>query len=1068
MPAATWKIGAAKAGPGGLAKILPGQPVVPTYTVEAVTEAIEGNIISGTANGETNPIPVIIPKAGTYQVWVRHYHIEGTYTSFYVLFRDQLGQAVDFHNVDFKAKAHVASAKPVIRPAGVPAPVVAPTPVTAKPQFVWTSFDITFEHPMNGSISFGSSLGEQNGKLGIDCVVITDEKGFDPAKADVKTLAAEAGPVQPQTPPAGMQPAPVLTAHSSFFAGETDPYKKYDFSFINQNPTYRDYAWAVQMGGNMDHGWPNGSTKHGIETEVSNDFSYLVAQKFSQTIPAPTGRFANAAGVVSPGQFSLSYEPFRKAANEENAAYLKNFVQDPDTTHIMISTEGSGYLDYGDAATEGFHKFLAGRFGDIAKLNAAWRTEYASFDAVPLPQMPKETDNKAAWFAFREFSGLEYVKAIADQAKIAREHPGRKLHATGQSSCLTINSPTFTTGGPMDYEDLINVGFAGENHFGIDAYSTADSFAGCDMDFVLSLAKDKKFVNNEFNVHSQDPRNMSQAYWGMIGKGVKGAATWCFQQTPNLWMYYMWALVNEQDTPRDKLGVIADANLEVHRLERILGSAKPAEFVKPVALYYSRMDLSLKQTTLGVYSSSIDNPYRIYAVLRGLGYPVRWITPKQIDAGELKNVGAVFLVGVAHVPESAAKKLSEWVNAGGCMAGDQWPGAFDEYDRTQTTLLDAFGIRPIVTAAAMTKAAAKDALEKTTTPVGGGIDPEVLRTLSADELFKNVEEMWEQYDSKHPVAKAVGNWHLSGFELKKAQVISPTAEVIGMTMSMQHDPGIVLNDFGKGHTLWTGIMMGTLFETGPVAFEWDSAREGPAVPHILGEFLKYSGVQPLSEVGLPERLGWRMRIETPLVDPKGNVFVGVTSLNEAPVQAFPLSIRWPANLAPKMVLVATQGSRELKQIPFEVKDSRLTVTMPGFDTAASLIALKNTDPLVSLDITGATRGVGGILNVTPKTRLKIKATVWNPSPNKLPAGEVKLFTVPGWFCNAGEMKVGAIEPYGHQEVTFEVAPPELFTKYSLRPIVFKYAAGTVTSAPCTEIVWWKNTPTEPAKVSLNK
>ena len=67
-------------------------------------------------------------------------------------------------------------------------------------------------------------------------------------------------------------------------------------------------------------------------------------------------------------------------------------------------------------------------------------------------------------------------------------------------------------------------------------------------------------------------------------------------------------------------------------------------------------------------------------------------------------------------------------------------------------------------------------------------------SFGADELFKNVEEMWEQYDSKHPVAKAVGNWHLSGFELKKAQVISPTAEVIGMTMSMKPDQGIVHNN----------------------------------------------------------------------------------------------------------------------------------------------------------------------------------------------------------------------------------------------------------------------------------
>ncbi|MEO6846308.1 MAG: beta-galactosidase [Chthoniobacterales bacterium] len=1035
---------------------------MPSWTIEKVADAIDGSILSGYADGETHPIPVVIPTAGTYRVWVRHYHTEGVYTSFYVLFRDSLGQAVDYHNIDFKPQRQVGTAKPSSQPEPTPATI------TAKPQFVWTSFDITFEHPTEGTLSFGNALGASGGKLGIDCVVITDDKAFDPAKTDVAKIGSDAGTLQAQTPPAGMQPAPVITANSAFFAGESDPEKQFDFAFINQGPTYRDYAWAVQMGSNFDHGWNNGSAKYGISSEISAEYGYLVAQKFAQTIPAPTGRFVNADGKVSPSNFSLSYEPFRKATVQEMASHLGNFIQDEDAKNIMISNEGSGYFDYGDAAKDAYHKWLAQRFNTIDNLNSLWNTKFKSFDEIILPQSPKETDNKANWFAFREFSGLEFANSIADEGRVAREFNGRKLHATSQSSCLEINSPNFTSGGPMDFEDVVNVGFANEKQFGVDAYSTADSFVGCDIDFLMSLMKGRKFVNNEFNVHSQDPRNMSQAYWAMIGKGVKGAATWCFQGTPNLWMYYMWALLNEGDTPRDKLGPIADSNQEVHRLERILGPSKPANFVKPVALYYSRLDLSIKQTTLGIYSGAIDSPYRIYAILRGLGYPVRWITPRQIVAGELKDVGAVFLVGVNHVPDDAATKLAQWVNGGGCIAGDQWPGGFDQYDRTQTTLMKVFGILPAATAKSMDKTAAKNALEMTTTPVAGGVEPEVLRSLSADELFKNVEEMWDQFDSKHPVAKAVGNWHLSGFELKKTQVTSPTAEVIGMTMGNEKYPGIVINDYGKGHAFYTAIMLGTLYETGPVAFEWDSAREGPGLPHLINAFLEFSGVKPFSEVEMPERLGWRMRVEAPLVDTKGNTFVGITSLNEAPVAPFPLTLRWPV-AAPKMVMALTAGSREMTQIPFELKDGKLKVTMPGFDTAASLLALTNSEPLISLNINGAPRGVAGMLDVTPATRLKVKVTVWNPSAQKLPAGEVKLFTVPGWFTNAGEQKVGAIEPYGHQELTFAIAPPALCTKYTIRPIVFKYTAGKVTSTPCTEMVWWNNVKPETAsKVSLNK
>ncbi|MEO8205810.1 MAG: beta-galactosidase [Chthoniobacterales bacterium] len=1057
LSATTYRVEAEKAGAGSINKVLVGEPSPKNWTVEKVENASEGALLSGTISGETNPIPIVIPQAGTYQVWVRHYTTQGKYTSFYVLFRDNLGVAVDFNYVDFSPG--VGTAKPK---------VVKDAPKDAKPELVWSTFEITFERPMEGTLSFGPSQGTVGGTVGVDCVIVTDDKAFDATKADIAKISTDAGAMQKQTPPAGMQPAPVITAHSSFFTGEADPEKQFVLAFINQAASYRDYGWAVQMGGNTDHGWTNGSSKFGIGTMALPDYGYMHAN-IAKLFPEPAGRFVNAEGKASK-RFSLSYAPFRKEYMKQMAVQLQNFKDDKDTKVFRASDEGSGFYDYSDAAKNAFHNWLKQRFGTIEKLNTLWRSDYKSFDDIPLPRMPAEKDNKAAWFAFREFSGLEYATFIADKAKVIRENDPQHRHATSQSSCLSINAPTFTSKAPMDFEEVINIGFANEPEFGVDAYSTADGFTGCDIDFLLSLTKDKRLINNEFNVHSQDPRNMAQAYWGMVGKGVKGIATWTFQSSPKLWMYYMWALLNSDDTPRDKLGPIADANQEIHRLERILGSTKAIPFVKPVALYYSRMDLSLKQTTLGVFSSAIDNPYRIYAILRGQGYTVRWITPKQISEGALKDVSAVFMLGANHVPADAATKLAQWVKGGGCLVGDQWPGGFDEYDRTQETLMDVFGIRPKVIAAplAAEKVAANDALTMSQTPVGGGVDPEVLRTLSGDDLLRSVEEMWDQWDSKHPVAKATRNWHLSGFELKKVEVVVPTAEVIGMSMGRKSFPGLVINDFGKGDALYSAIMLGTLFESGPVSFEWDSSREGPGLSRILNAFLEFSGVERLSQTGLPERLGWRMRIETPLTDPKGNVFVGMTSLNEIPLPAFPLTLRWPV-AAPKMLMSITAGSREMKQLPFEVKDGKLMATVPGFDTAASLLALSNSDPLISLDISGAPRGVAGMLDVTPNTRLKVKATVWNPSAKKLPAGEVKLFTAPGWFCVAGEQKVEAIEPYGHQEVNFEIEAPAICTKFTIRPLVFKYTADKVTSTPCTEMVWWKNVKNEVAdKVSSRK
>jgi hypothetical protein len=120
-----------------------------------------------------------------------------------------------------------------------------------------------------------------------------------------------------------------------------------------------------------------------------------------------------------------------------------------------------------------------------------------------------------------------------------------------------------------------------------------------------------------------------------------------------------------------------------------------------------------------------------------------------------------------------------------------------------------------------------------------------------------------------------------------------------------------------------------------------------------------------------------------------------------------------------------------------------------------LLALTDSDPLVAVDVTGVSRNVAGLLEVTPGARLKIKAAVWNPSSDKLKAGKLRLHAAPGWFASVGEVGVGPIAAYDRsQEIAFEMAAPAMCAARTLRPIVLRYAAGKITSTPATELVWW--------------
>ncbi|MEO8205213.1 MAG: beta-galactosidase [Chthoniobacterales bacterium] len=1057
LNAASWRVEAENAGSGitEAERVFPGQPAS-TYQwkVEQSPDASGGAFLGGMPRFESRGIAVNIPKAGTYRIWVRHYSTPDAPSGFSVIIRDDVDEAVQVERIDWVGN--------MIKEQPYQAKVFTAPAKDAKPSFVWSSFDVTFERPMKAMIAFGFAGGTVFGKIGVDALVITDEKGFDPQKSDWAKLATDGGTIPAQTPPAGLKPLLPMTLTTDFFSGVTNRKNQFWLTFINNNPVYRDYAWILQLGGNHDQGFNGGSSKYGIGVFAGVDFGYDTPELYKQ-VATPEGRFVNSDGKVSK-TFSFSYEPYRKAVIEKFAKDLSAFKDDEVIDQVRIMDESVGRMDYSDVAKARFHKWLAERYGQIGKLNELWDKKYESFDVVPLAKSPD--DGVAEWFAFREFSGLELVSLVGEKNKVLKQDP-RQRSANSQMSCLSILAPEFTTSGPLDIEDMINIGFAGQPTFGIDAYSTEDYFAGNDFDFLLSFAKDKAVTNNEWNVHTPDPRIAARTYWGMVAKGLKGIATYMLQQNSTHWQSPMWGLLNVDFTPGNKLAVIAQANHEIHRLEPLLMGAKPVPFVKPVALYFSRMDLSIPQSLWDMYGTQIDNPYRVYAILRGLGYPVRWITPKQIDAGELKDVGAVVMVNVKYVPQNAANKLAEWVKGGGSLIGDQWPGIYNEYGRPQNTLGALFGIQATVSAKAKPNAKdAKLALQETSSTVYG-VEPDVLRALNTGkDMSKTVDEMWEQWDSKHPISKDVGRFHLSGYGFTSIDCVA--GHVIGMAAGGPGRPALVVNDYGKGHTLYSALMLGTLYDSGPIRYEWDSAREGTSLSRILDAYLRFCGLEPFAKTGLPAPAALRTRIENPLVDAKKNVLVGMISTNDMPLPPFALSLRWPDSAPrPKMLLVVTDGTRQMQQVPFEIKDGKLELKMPGFDTHATLLALTDSDPLVSMEITGVPHGGGELAEVTPGSKLTVKATVWNPSARKLGEGDLKMYGASGWFCNENTAKVGAIQPYSSsKETSFEVVPPEACSKLTLKPLVLKYQAGKVNSTPCTELVWWMNKADVKSNLSL--
>jgi len=1012
---------------------------VKSWTVKDVAGASGGKVLSYPATFallESGGIPLHIPQAGAYRVWVRYLRVTPDRSiGAFALLRDEATEELGFHYLDW------LSFLPTERPYEKPAP--------RAPGVVWESFDVTFDRSVAATLSFGMyPSGGGAGEKQIDCILATTDLALNPAGMDVTALPALAtakadGPVAFPRSPRGFTWSPGSPVDVNAFAGVADPGKRFWAGIINNYSIYIDGARMIRMGFNHDHAY-QAAAQWGIPSMVPMEGVSDAA--FDKAHPAPEGRFVNSDGQVGT-MYSLHYQPWVEKADELLKQRVKD-MQAADNGSLgawRISAEEGGWLDYSSYAMDAFHNWLQARHGDIATLNKRWGSNYTSFDEIT----PAKTyeDNHACWLEFRQFSGEAYAASVGRRIPIIKALDPKGLPCLGANSNLDMFAPFFMAFRPNDFEELIRTGLKDEKYVAFDIYCGDDDM-GSTIDFLTSIAQGRKLINQEFSNHGTDPRVAARTYWEQIAKGILGIHLFMLQDSPGHVSYPKWGLTSHDHTPKLKLAAYSDEAQEVHRLEPLLMAATYTHAVKPVALYWSRIDLGLDQPHDSWYGSGLNAPTHVYETLRGLGYPVRWITPRQIAEGELSGVGALVMAGCNHVPQAAAEKIEAWVKGGGAVIADSWPGAFDEYGQPQATLSPLFGVRPLV----KKQTGSTLALQQSTQGYGEVTDAAVVR----ENYFQKIDESAQQPFATHPVAQAMGDFMLTGYNL------DPIECVAGQVISMTHggEPAFVANDYGQGKALYSAMLLGTIYEAAPTRYEWDSTHSGLAYFRLLDTFLKYAGVQPGSVVsGLVPRIAVKLRVESPLVTPEGNALIGLTSMNDDVVQPFDLAVKLPAGAGPfTSVLVAVGGSRGLAPVKYTLEGNTLKLKMASFDTHATILALKDAGPLVGLELQGVTRGDAGLATIAPDQTFVVQATVYNPSPRALAAGRLTFTAPAGWLQSTGEVKIAAIRPGGSAKCTLRVRAPQSGAAGNLEPLLTRYTSGAVKSTPATEMVWWGQKP----------
>jgi beta-galactosidase len=141
-------------------------------------------------------------------------------------------------------------------------------------------------------------------------------------------------------------------------------------------------------------------------------------------------------GFGSRRHYCFSHEGYAEECDRIVAALAERYGEHPAIVAWQTDNEYGCHdtaVSYSKAAANAFRYWLAAKYGEVAKLNAAWGNvfwsmEYRSFAEIDLPNLTVTEANPAHWLDFRRFSSDQVVRFNRAQVDILRDaSPGRDV-----------------------------------------------------------------------------------------------------------------------------------------------------------------------------------------------------------------------------------------------------------------------------------------------------------------------------------------------------------------------------------------------------------------------------------------------------------------------------------------------------------------------------------------------------------------------------------------------------------------------------------------------------------------
>jgi hypothetical protein len=363
---------------------------------------------------------------------------------------------------------------------------------------------------------------------------------------------------------------------------------------------------------------------------------------------------------------------------------------------------------YNPGAIAAFRADLEARYGDIAALNKAWRTDYATFAAIQPPTSPfheKDARPTALSYEFQAFRGRAWAGFVGDWARhLSEADPGRpsglELSAiTGSFVNGTVPDHAIWKALPYTFlEDHHNNWAAGypasRMHYDLCRYAGKQPIQ---TEFIWTYPRRSKVETEEdFRVNGELSvwRNM---VWGRQLLQVHGLQDgWSYRHN---YLDEQHSSLHQPQTASGYGRFVREAGTSI-----VLGKKRAREFwpyVRDTEVVKPKIALVVPTTSmLNEYPyQGLSQTYPVYLraflrwsqMLDHRDLDFRHVPEGAILAGDEKLDGfrVVILPYATYFPAGLTERLLAWVKAGGVLIAEGVPGVYTAHCFEQPDLMRA-------------------------------------------------------------------------------------------------------------------------------------------------------------------------------------------------------------------------------------------------------------------------------------------------------------------------------------------------------------------------------------------